>query len=113
MSRITILLNSVKLNVLHNERIVVKNYCKPEEIYMKIDGDDELIGRQVLKLYNAVFQKNNLWFVYTTLISSQQEIGFSKPVPKSVLDSDRFRKGAVKYISHLRAFYVKLFLLIK
>jgi hypothetical protein len=80
---------------------------------MKIDGDDELIGRQVFKIYNAIMQQNKVWFVYSTLISSDQEIGFSKPVPRLELDSDRYRKGSVKYISHLRAFYVKLFLLIK
>jgi N-acetylmuramoyl-L-alanine amidase CwlA len=39
-----------------NLRKAAFQYCKPEEISMIVDGDDELIGRQVLKLFNAVYQ---------------------------------------------------------
>jgi hypothetical protein len=39
-----------------NLRTAASDYCKPEEIFLIVDGDDELVGRQVLKLFNAVFQ---------------------------------------------------------
>ena len=40
-----------------NLRMAAKQYCKPEEIFLIVDGDDELLGRQVFKLFNSVFQK--------------------------------------------------------
>lgn len=42
---------------LPNVLNAAKTFCKPQDIFMVIDGDDELIGKQVLKLFNAVFQK--------------------------------------------------------
>ncbi len=41
---------------LRSIREAAKHFCKPQEIFMVVDGDDELLGRQVLKLFNAVFQ---------------------------------------------------------
>lgn len=32
-------------------------YCKPGSIMFPFDGDDNLIGRQVFKLLNALYQK--------------------------------------------------------
>jgi hypothetical protein len=47
-----------------------------------VDGDDELIGRQVFKLYNALFQNTDAYFVYTNfLISKKNEIGYSRSIP--------------------------------
>jgi len=39
-----------------NLRWAATSFCKPDDIFMIVDGDDELLGRQVLKLFNAVFQ---------------------------------------------------------
>lgn len=39
-----------------NIKKAADKYCNSDEIIMIVDGDDELIGRQVLKLYNAVYQ---------------------------------------------------------
>ena len=41
---------------LQNIRNASKNFCKKEDIIIVVDGDDELLGRQVLKLFNSVFQ---------------------------------------------------------
>lgn len=46
------------MRAMHNLRMAANHFCKAEEIFMVIDGDDELIGRQVLKLFNAHFQKS-------------------------------------------------------
>ena len=64
---------------------------------MIVDGDDELIGRMVLKLFNSVFQKDKVWFAYSNFISIRGNVGYSRPFPTS----------------HLRAFYTQLFLNIK
>lgn len=37
---------------------------------MDIDGDDALIGKQVLNLFNRLYQQNgNAWFVYANFLS--------------------------------------------
>lgn len=45
------------MRAMPNLRRAAKEFCKPFEIFMIIDGDDEIIGRQILKLYNSIFQK--------------------------------------------------------
>lgn len=53
---------------------------------MIVDGDDELVGRQVLKLFNAVFQKEDAWFVYSNFIYTYfNQIGFSMGFRKTVI----------------------------
>lgn len=55
-----------KLTIRHNEKQIMAmpnlhdaahNFCKPYEIYLTVDGDDELIGKQVFKSFNAFFQE--------------------------------------------------------
>ena len=41
---------------LLNIRNASKKFCNEEDIIIVVDGDDELLGRQVLKLFNSVFQ---------------------------------------------------------
>lgn len=79
---------------------------------MIVDGDDELVGRQVLKLFNAVFQEKKLWFVYSNFLSTVGGIGYSRPFPSQVIERNHYRKYPF-VTSHLRAFYTKLFLNIK
>jgi hypothetical protein len=75
---------------------------------MAVDGDDELIGRQVLKLFNSVFQKSGSWFVYSNFLTAKNYVGFSRVVPPSVIADNGFRKYPF-VTSHLRAFYTQLF----
>ena len=35
----------------------ITKYCDRSGITMSVDGDDELMGRQVFKMTNAVYQK--------------------------------------------------------
>lgn len=39
-----------------NLRMAAKTLCRPDDIYMAVDGDDELLGRQVFKFFNSRFQ---------------------------------------------------------
>ena len=53
---------------------------------MVVDGDDELVGRQVLKLFNSIFQQEKMWFVYSNCINFPGlGTGFSRPVDKEVM----------------------------
>ena len=79
---------------------------------MLVDGDDELIGKQVFRLINAAYQKKDNWIVYFSLISNIYMYGVSK-----VLSDDMFEeKGSRKQmhvIGALRTFYTDLYLKIK
>jgi hypothetical protein len=90
-----------------NIRAAATTHCKPEEIFMIIDGDDELVGRQVLKLYNAVFQEKKLYFVYSNFLTATGSIGFSRPFPPTTIRRNSYRDYPF-VTSHLRAFYTKL-----
>ena len=97
---------------MSNLRMAANEYCKPEDIYIIADGDDELLGRQVLKLFNSVFQKEGVWFLYSNFMTSNGGVGYSRPFPASTIDNNKYR--AYPFVtSHLRAFYTQLFRNIK
>ena len=72
-----------------------------------MDGDDELLGRQVFKLFNAVFQSKKSWFVYSNFISFVGTIGYSRSYKKEIRERNSYRKANF-VASHLRAFYTQL-----
>lgn len=43
-------------------------YCQPGSIMFPFDGDDNLIGRQVFKLLNALYQGKNATMIYLTYL---------------------------------------------
>lgn len=47
------------------------NYCKNDSIQIIVDGDDKLIGRQVLKFLNAQYQAHDIWSMYTVYIDDK------------------------------------------
>ena len=88
-----------------------KQFCKPYELFIVIDGDDYLLGNQVFKLFNAVFSESDCWVAYSNFLTVNGRIGYSRPYPQNVIDNMLFRK-ALFIISHLRVFYTKLITLI-
>jgi glycosyltransferase involved in cell wall biosynthesis len=110
--KITVVINQERMMAMPNIYKAAHDYCKPHEIFIIVDGDDELVGRQVFKHFNAIFSSHDVWVMYTNFISIRGSIGYSRPYTKSVLERNSFRKSAF-VISHLRAFYTKLFTLIK
>ena len=79
---------------------------------MIIDGDDELLGRQVLKLFNAVFQEKGVWYIYSNFLGSIGRIGYSRPYHPDIIEKNDYRDYSFA-VSHLRAYYTKLLLNIK
>lgn len=88
------------------------NLCKSYQLFVIVDGDDELIGKQVFKLFNAIFQMKDVWLVYSNFITTRGSIGFSRPYHHYVISSNGYRKGAFT-TSHLRVFYTKLLTLVQ
>lgn len=56
-------------------------FCKPYELLIIVDGDDELIGKQVFKFFNVVFQSKNVWLAYSNHINFKGSLGYSRPFP--------------------------------
>lgn len=56
-SQFTLVKNLDHMRALNNIRSAAEVFCNPEDIMMIVDGDDQLVGRQVFKLFNSVFQK--------------------------------------------------------
>ncbi len=54
---------------MENYYYAVHKYCDFNQIFYVVDGDDELVGTQVLKLYNAVYQKEKLYALYSNYFS--------------------------------------------
>ena len=81
-------------------------------MFIIVDGDDLLIGRQVFKLFSAVMQQKNYWVMWTNFLSPKGAIGYSRDYPAVHKEANNYRKAGF-VMSHLRAYYTKLFRLIK
>jgi hypothetical protein len=47
----------------------IHKYCKSGEIVAIIDGDDSFLGRNVLSLYNAIYQKEKAAMAYSNFLT--------------------------------------------
>ncbi len=56
-NRYLLIKNTQRKRAMYNLRRAAMEFCRPQQIFMIVDGDDELIGRYVLKLFNAYFNK--------------------------------------------------------
>ena len=61
-----------------NLRYAAMNQCEENELFIIVDGDDSLIGRQVFKLFSAVMQQKDLWVMYSNFLSPKGAIGYSR-----------------------------------
>lgn len=69
--KVTLIRNKQSQKTLANIFYVTHKFCDFGEVQMVLDSDDQFIGRQVLKVLNAVYQKYNYLTVYSTLIMAQ------------------------------------------
>jgi len=57
--------NTVHKRKSENQFFTGQENCEPGSIMIVVDGDDELIGKQVFKFVNAAYQKYNLYYLYS------------------------------------------------
>ena len=67
-ARATLIKNYEHVGALGNKYLTVINHCKKGSIVFDIDADDSLIGRQSMKLMNALYQSTDNWFIYSNFI---------------------------------------------
>jgi glycosyltransferase involved in cell wall biosynthesis len=90
-------------------------YCGLGEIIYTIDGDDELIGTQVFKLINAIYQQEKVYTLYTTYINKsmkQLRLGYNQNYDLETVNSNSYRQDKSHAYSHLRTMMSDTFLLV-
>ena len=113
--KLTIVRNSQRVYSLANRHKAITQYCHEDDIIVDIDADDELIGSQVLKFFNALYHQNpQAWLVYSntvTILESMRDIfkGASEPIKAESFATHTFRLEPFT-ISHLRSFRRKVYM---
>ena len=82
MSRFAGIRNDEKMYATYNLQNAAHNYCHPKDIFLILDGDDELVGSQVFKLFNSRYQIKDNWIVYTSFFTSKLSYGNSQSPTK-------------------------------
>lgn len=60
-----VLSNEKRMTAVPNIHRAVTQHCSPDSIMVLVDGDDEMLGRYSLKVFNHIYQKQNVDVVYS------------------------------------------------
>lgn len=60
-----VITNTRKRTAVPNIHMSITKYCKPNEIGFFVDGDDEILGRNTFKMFNAIYQNKNPAIAYS------------------------------------------------
>ena len=63
--------NSDQKTALENIYIASRDYCSPDSVAITLDADDEFIGKNVLKIFNAAYQRKKA-VIYSNFYSYDQ-----------------------------------------
>jgi len=112
-SKVTLIKNKKRLGGLANT-YYASHSCQDHEVILTLDGDDWLIGDDVLLTINQAYQDDHVWLTYGNYeyFPPWNKPGVCKPIPKKIIDSNEFRKFDW-VTSQLRTFYAWLFKRIK
>ena len=106
----------VRRTALENIYYGAHRYCGYGEVLMVVDGDDELIGTQVFRVMNAIYQQSHAYALYSnfmqdgTPIRNPLTLGISEDYPSFVKRQSGYRWFKHSY-SQLRTMLSDLFLL--
>ena len=82
-------------------------YCSEDAISVHLDGDDEFIGKNVLKIFNAEYQKLKAGALYSNFmfysLNKWANNGFTNEYPQHIKDQNKFRTSPM-YFSHLKTY---------
>lgn len=104
--------NAQRKTALENIYSAVWSHCSEDSIVINLDGDDELIGKNVLKIFNANYQKHPMGMIYSNyhrLYSDLRiELGRTQQYPDKVKKDISFRSEG-QHFSHLKTHRAELF----
>lgn len=63
----------------------IHQFCQPYELLLIVDGDDELVGKQILKFFNAIFQTYDIWLAYSNFVTFRGSLGYSRSFTEYVI----------------------------
>ena len=85
--------------------------CSKDSIVLDLDGDDEFIGRNVLKLFNWGYQTKKSGVLYSNFYWYQQPstlmFGMNSEYGEAEKKKNLYRTAPMRY-SHLRSFRAEL-----
>ena len=95
--------------MMGNHDIEIRNHCQKGEIIVEVDGDDTLIGRQVMKVLNAFYRDSpETWVAYSNLLLQKSENVFEKfqnrDIPRSIYKQNSYRISGNWVTSHLKTY---------
>ena len=70
--RYTYIENSKRAFAIHNSYFASMNHCSKDSIVAIVSGDDELIGRNVLQVFNWAYQTKKAGVIYSNYYNFQQ-----------------------------------------
>ncbi len=106
--KFVIVKNEERVKALANLHKAIQ-MCKPTDIVVILDGDDQLAHSKVLQKINEVYSDPNVWLTYGQFKEHPSgRRGFCQPYPQSIIQKNRFRYHPPTP-SHLRTFYAGLF----
>lgn len=114
--KVVLIKNKIKKTAMENIYYAAHKYCDYNQILMIVDGDDELIGAQVLSLFNSLYQSQKYYVLYSNHLYYDQnlshplKIGISQAYPLEVKKNSSYRTAYHSY-SHLRSMLSDVFLL--
>lgn len=108
-----LLRNEKRMTVAPNIFRAVHSHCQPDAIVVVIDGDDELLGRLPLKVFNHVYRTSDMDFVYSTCLQYYRRdgtisLGWSFAYSEEEKRGNKYREVAQK-TAHLKSFKASLF----
>lgn len=63
--KVVLITNKKQMTAVPNIHMAITKHCKPNEIGYFVDGDDELVGRKVFKVFNAIYQSKKPAVAYS------------------------------------------------
>ena len=112
--KVKLLRNKKHRAATENIYYTVHKYCDYNQIMYILDGDDEIIGAQTLRLFNAVYQKERLYVLYANFMSYDPagvlRLGVSRSFSEQVYKDESYRRQR-HYYSQLRSMMSDVFLL--
>jgi glycosyltransferase involved in cell wall biosynthesis len=104
--------NKQRRTALENIYSAVWEHCSSDSVVVNLDGDDELIGRNVLKVFNANYQKYKMGVIYSNYYryhsDGRIEPGWTTDYSQNVKTRLAFRSSSQSF-SHLKTHRADLF----
>ena len=99
--------NKDRKTALENIYTASHDYCSPDSVAVNLDADDEFIGKNVLKVFNAGYQLKKAGVLYSNFYWYDQGrnimLGFTSEYTEADKKNANYRRAPQRF-SHLRSF---------